>query len=211
MGGKKRSGITQLRVGRLVRAHGLKGAIKLELYTDEPNRRFVPGASFSLQVPASSPWRGKKLVLRELRWLGDAPLGFFEGVTDRTTAETLVKAILWVDQDDAEELDPDTWYDHQLVELDAVVNGSVVGKIARVDHFPAQDLLVVTTATGDVMVPFVKEIVPEVNIERGTVTITPPGGLFDGNAEEARPEGQRSPQEREDTASATTGTDEETA
>lgn len=211
MGGKKRSGITQLRVGRLVRAHGLKGAIKLELYTDEPNRRFVPGASFSLQVPASSPWRGKKLVLRELRWLGDAPLGFFEGVTDRTTAETLVKAILWVDQDDAEELDPDTWYDHQLVELDAVVNGSVVGKIARVDHFPAQDLLVVTTATGDVMVPFVKEIVPEVNIERGTVTITPPGGLFDGNAEEARPEGQRSPQERADTASATTATGEETA
>lgn len=211
MGSKKRSGITQLRVGRLVRAHGLKGAIKLELYTDEPNRRFVPGASFSLQVPASSPWRGKKLVLRELRWLGDAPLGFFEGVTDRTTAETLVKAILWVDQDDAEELDPDTWYDHQLVELDAVVNGSVVGKIARVDHFPAQDLLVVTTATGDVMVPFVKEIVPEVNIERGTVTITPPGGLFDGNAEEARPEGQRSPQEREDTASATTATGEETA
>ncbi len=211
MGGRKRSGITQLRVGRLVRAHGLKGAIKLELYTDEPNRRFVPGASFSLQVPASSPWRGKKLVLRELRWLGDAPLGFFEGVTDRTTAETLVKAILWVDQDDAEELDPDTWYDHQLVELDAVVNGSVVGKIARVDHFPAQDLLVVTTATGDVMVPFVKEIVPEVNIERGTVTITPPGGLFDGNAEEARPEGQRSPHEREDTASATTATGEETA
>lgn len=211
MGGKKRSGITQLRVGRLVRAHGLKGAIKLELYTDEPNRRFVPGASFSLQVPASSPWRGKKLVLRELRWLGDAPLGFFEGVTDRTTAETLVKAILWVDQDDAEELDPNTWYDHQLVELDAVVNGSVVGKIARVDHFPAQDLLVVTTATGDVMVPFVKEIVPEVNIERGTVTITPPGGLFDGNAEEARPEGQRSPQERVDTACATTATGEETA
>lgn len=211
MGSKKRSGITQLRVGRLVRAHGLKGAIKLELYTDEPNRRFVPGASFSLQVPASSPWRGKKLVLRELRWLGDAPLGFFEGVTDRTTAETLVKAILWVDQDDAEELDPDTWYDHQLVELDAVVNGSVVGKIARVDHFPAQDLLVVTTATGDVMVPFVKEIVPEVNIERGTVTITPPGGLFDGNAEEARPDGQRSPQEREDTVSATTANGEETA
>lgn len=212
MSSKKRSGITQLRVGRLVRAHGLKGAIKLELYTDEPNRRFVPGAAFSLQVPATSPWRGKKLVLRELRWLGDAPLGFFEGVTDRTTAETLIKAILWVDQDDAEELDPDTWYDHQLVELDAVVGSQVVGKIARVDHFPAQDLLVVSTERGDVMVPFVKEIVPEVDIERGVVIITPPGGLFDDAAEEARPEGQLTATEREaarasgsETAAATSG------
>ena len=58
---------TQLRVGRLTKAHGLKGAIKLELYTDDPERRFVPGAEFSLQVPESSPWHGKRLKLRELR------------------------------------------------------------------------------------------------------------------------------------------------
>ncbi|MFD2674735.1 ribosome maturation factor RimM [Gulosibacter bifidus] len=201
MASKKRSGITQLRVGRLVKAHGLKGAIKLELYTDEPDRRFIPGASFSLQVPATSPWRNQKLVLRELRWFNDAPVGFFEGVTDRTTAETLIKAILWVDQDDAEELDPDTWYDHQLVELDAVVDGKVVGKIARVEHFPAQDLLVIATGNGDVMVPFVKEIVPAVDLEAGIVTITPPGGLFDDQAIEARPAGQQTPAERAAAAS----------
>ena len=52
---------TQLRVGRLVKAHGLKGALKLELYTDDPDGRFVPGASFTLQVPESSPWHGKPL------------------------------------------------------------------------------------------------------------------------------------------------------
>lgn len=181
-----KSGITQLRVGRLSKAHGLKGALKLELYTDEPEKRFVPGASFSLQVPSTSPWKGKNLVLRELRWFNEVPVGFFEGVTDRNTAETLVKAILWVDQDDAEELDPDTWYDHQLVDLKVLLDGKPVGKVTRVNHMPAQDLLEIETANGPVMVPFVKAIVPEVNIAAGTVTVTPPRGLFDAeNAENA--------------------------
>lgn len=179
----KQSGITQLRVGRLVKAHGLKGAIKLELYTGEPERRFVPGASFSLQVPIDSPWRGKSIVLRELRWFNDAPVVFFEGVEDRTTAETLIRAILWVDKDDTEELDPDTWYDHELIGLTVMVAGEAVGTVVRVDHFPAQDLIVVKTDTGDVFVPFVKEIVPEVNISNSTITVTPPGGLFDINTD----------------------------
>ena len=42
---------TKLRVGRLVKAHGLKGAIKLELYTDSPDQRFKPGQVLELQVP----------------------------------------------------------------------------------------------------------------------------------------------------------------
>ena len=50
---------TQLRVGRLVKAHGLKGAFKLELYTDDPDGRFTPGSTFTLQVPESSPWHGR--------------------------------------------------------------------------------------------------------------------------------------------------------
>ena len=184
MAGKRRGGITQLRVGRLVKAHGLKGALKLELYTDEPERRFVPGASFSLQVPSTSPWHGRSVVLRELRWFNDVPVAFFEDVVDRTAAESLVRAILWVDQDDAEELDPDTWYDHQLVGLAVVRDGARVGEVARVDHLPAQDLLVVSTGDDEVMLPFVKDLVPEVDLAAGTVTITPPGGLFEDAAAE---------------------------
>ena len=53
-------------MGRLTKAHGLKGAIKLELYTDAPEKRFTPGATFALQVPTSSDWHGKKLELIEL-------------------------------------------------------------------------------------------------------------------------------------------------
>ena len=176
---------TQLRVGRLTKAHGLKGAIKLELFTDDPGRRFVPGAVFSLQVPTESPWHGKTLELAELRWYNSHPVGFFVGVSDRTAAEGLAKAILWIDQDDTESPDEeDAWYDHQLAGLAVVRDGVTVGQVARIEHFPAQDLIIVKTPNGEVMVPFVKAIVASVDIEAGVVTVTPPNGLFEELPEE---------------------------
>ncbi len=175
----------QLRVGRLVKAHGLKGALKLELYTDDPDKRFTPGAAFTLQVPTSSPWHGKTLTLIELRWYNGQPVGFFEGVSDRTGAESLVKAILWIDQDETEEPEDDAWYDFQLVGLRALRDGADVGRVVRVEHFPAQDLLVIDTGDREVLVPFVSAIVPAVDIAAGTVTITPPAGLFEDVADEA--------------------------
>lgn len=177
-GGRKAA--DQVRVGRLTKAHGLKGALKIELYTDDPDRRFTPGATFSLQVPTSSPWHGRTLELAELRWYNGSPVGFFVGVADRTAAETLVKAILWVDQDPAQlPEEQDAWYDYQLVGLRALRDGAELGRVARVEHFPAQDLLVIATASGEVLVPFVAAIVPAVDIVAGTVTLTPPAGLFE--------------------------------
>lgn len=170
----------QLRVGRLTKAHGLKGAIKLELFTDDPGRRFVPGAVFSLQVPTESPWHGKTIELAELRWYNSHPVGFFVGIADRTAAEGLAKAILWIDQDDSESPDEeDAWYDHQLAGLAVVRDGVTVGTVARIEHFPAQDIIIVKTPNGEVMVPFVKAIVSAVDVKGGTVTVTPPNGLFE--------------------------------
>ncbi|MDQ1581400.1 MAG: rRNA processing protein RimM, partial [Microbacteriaceae bacterium] len=170
----------QLRVGRLTKAHGLKGAIKLELFTDTPEQRFTPGAVFTLQVPTESKWHGRTLELAELRWYNGHPVGFFKGVDDRSEAETLIKAILWVNQDPAElPEEEDAWYDHQLVGLKALRDGELVGLVARVDHLPAQDLLAIATDRGEVLVPFVKAIVPAVDIEAGTVTLTPPPGLLE--------------------------------
>lgn len=169
----------RLRVGRLTKAHGLKGALKLELFTDDPERRFVSGASFSLQVPATSPWHGQSLTLTELRWYNGQPVGFFEGVSDRTAAESLAKAILWIDQPVDEEPEDDAWYDFQLVGLRVVRDGVDVGEVVRVDHFPAQDLLVVRSGERDVLVPFVSAIVPAVDVAAGTLTVTPPLGLFE--------------------------------
>lgn len=186
------AGTTQLRVGRLLKAHGLKGGIKLELFTDEPERRFVPGATFALQVPTSSPWHGKTLELRELRWYNNHAVGFFAGIDDRDAAESLVRAILWVDHDITEvPTEPDAWYDHQLVGLRALRDGVDVGRVARVEHLPAQDLLAVDTGTGEVLVPFVSAIVPTVDVAAGTVTLTPPPGLFEDLPDEDAPDEER--------------------
>ena len=182
---------SQLRVGRLTKAHGLKGAIKVELYTDAPERRFVPGAVFSLQVPTSSDWHGKTLELIELKFYNAQPVAFFAGVLDRSTAETLIKAILWIEHDPAEKSDEeDAWFDHQLIGLAVMRDGAKVGTISQIDHFPAQDLITVDTPTGDVLVPFVKAIVAAVDIEAGTMTVTPPLGLFEEIADDVPDEAE---------------------
>ncbi len=188
------NGRNQLRVGRLVKAHGLKGALKLELYTDDPAGRFVPGAEFTLQVPEASPWHGKSITVREHRVMNGSSVVFFEGVDDRDAAEGLVKAILWIDQDDSEEPEDDAWYDHQLTGLDVVRDDVVVGRVIRVDHLPAQDLLIVRPASGsEIMVPFVSAIVPTVDIAAGRIIVTPPAGLFEELAEDDAPADDSAP------------------
>jgi 16S rRNA processing protein RimM len=113
------------------------------------------------------------------------PVAFFEGVDDRDGAESLVKAILWIDADAAAQpAEDDAWYDHQLVGLDVVRDGSVVGSIVRVDHLPAQDLLIIKRGDDEVMIPFVAAIVPEVDIAGGHVIVTPPPGLFEDLVED---------------------------
>jgi 16S rRNA processing protein RimM len=173
---------TKLRVGRLVKAHGLKGALKLELYTDSPDQRFRAGQELELQVPETSEWFGKTVKVAELRFYNQSPVLFLEGIQDRSQAETLVKAILLIETD-LEQLpeDPEAWYDHQLIGLTALVGEEVVGKVIRVDHLPAQDLLAIETSNGEVLVPFVKQIVPSVDIQRGQIVLTPPAGLFEIN------------------------------
>ena len=174
------SSSTKLRVGRFLKAHGLKGAIKLELYTDSPNERFVPGAVLELQVPEESPWFGKSVTVSELKWFNSSPVLFLKDVADRTQAESLIKAILLVEQPlDVSPQEPDAWYDHQLAGLKVMRDGAEIGTLLRVEHMPAQDLLVIKTEEAEVLLPFVKAFVPKVDVSAGLIEITPPGGLFE--------------------------------
>ena len=179
---------SQLRIGRLTKAHGLKGGIKVEMFTDDPDGRFTPGAVFTLQVPDSSAWHNKTIELIELKWYNSHAVAFFKDVPDRSVAETLIKAILWIDHDLSEvPEEEDAWFDHQLLGLEVLRDGVKVGTVSAIDHFPAQDLLTVKTDNGDVLVPFVKAIVASVDVKAGTMTVTPPVGLFEELPDDEQP------------------------
>ncbi|WP_042430521.1 ribosome maturation factor RimM [Streptacidiphilus anmyonensis] len=167
----------QLIVGRIGRAHGIKGDVTVEVRTDEPELRLGPGAVLMTDPASAGPLTvatGKvhsgRLLLR------------FEGVHDRNGAEALRGTLLIaeIDPEDSPE-DPDEYYDHQLVGLDVVLtDGTVVGELTEVLHLPYQDLLTVVRPDGtEVLVPFVSEIVPEIDLEAQRAVITPPPGLID--------------------------------
>ena len=119
-------------------------------------------------------------------------MAFFKDVPDRSVAETLIKAILWIDHDLAEVPDEeDAWFDHQLLGLAVIRDGVTVGTVSAIDHFPAQDLLTVKTDGDDVLVPFVKAIVSSVDVAAGTLTVTPPEGLFEALADDEAPTAEK--------------------
>lgn len=172
----------QLVVGRIGKAHGVKGEVAVEVRTDDPDRRFAVGTSVHTE-PAE---RGPLTVVRTRPHSGRL-LVLFEGVTDRTAAEALRGTLLTVDSADSEPLDdPDEFYDHELMGLAVVtVDGTPVGEVQDVLHPPGPDLLVVGRDDGsEVLVPFVRDIVPSVDVTGGRLVVDPPVGLLDLDAAE---------------------------
>ena len=163
-------------VGRIGRPHGVRGEVTVEVRTDDPELRFVPGAVLRTD-PAD---RGPVTVTRA-HWHGTTLLLSLEGVDSREAAEAVRNTELLVDVADLPEIeDPDSFYDHQLVGLAVrLTDGSVLGEVSAVRH-EAQDLLVVRRrGAGDVLVPFVAAIVPTVDLAGGFVVVDPPEGLLD--------------------------------
>lgn len=164
-------------VGRIGRAHGIRGELAVEVRTDEPERRFAPGSS----VVCSG---GRSLTVAATRQQGTKFVVRFAEVPDRNVAETLHGQVLEAEVDPAEVPDDDAFYDRQLTGLEVRVGDAVVGSVARVDHLPAQDLLVITTPTGELLVPFVEALVPEVDLDAGYLTVVDLPGLIDPDAAE---------------------------
>ncbi|WP_166020993.1 ribosome maturation factor RimM [Streptomyces chilikensis] len=171
----------QLVVARIGRAHGIKGDVTVEVRTDEPELRLAPGAVLATDPPSAGP-----LTIEAGRVHSGRLLLRFEGVRDRTAAEALRNTLLIADVD-PEELpeEEDEYYDHQLMDLDVVtVDGAEVGRITEISHLPSQDLFVVERPDGsEVYVPFVQEIVVEIDLEEQRAVIDPPPGLIDDRAE----------------------------
>ncbi|WP_432101872.1 ribosome maturation factor RimM [Streptomyces sp. bgisy091] len=167
----------QLVVARIGRAHGIKGEVTVEVRTDEPELRLGPGAVLITEPAHTGP-----LTIETGRVHSGRLLLRFEGVRDRTAAEALRNTLLIAEVDPAElPDDPEEFYDHQLIDLDVVLaDGTEIGRITEISHLPSQDLFIVERADGsEVMIPFVEEIVTEIDLEEQRAVITPPPGLID--------------------------------
>ncbi|HWV27896.1 MAG TPA: ribosome maturation factor RimM [Aeromicrobium sp.] len=162
----------QVVVGRIGRAHGIRGELSVDVRTDEPDRRFAAGQQLTggrrtFTVESSRHHQGRLLVR-------------FAEVTDRTAAEQLTGTLLEVDIDpDEVPEDDEEFYDHQLVGLSAVADEREVGTVVDVLHLPEQDLLVIEVDGREVLVPFVAELVPEVDLAAGRLVVTDRPGLLD--------------------------------
>jgi 16S rRNA processing protein RimM len=169
-------------VGVIGRPHGVHGEVAVELRTDEPQRRFVPG-----QVLREEG--GNRLfTVRSVRDHSGRLLVRFAEFVDRAGAEaargTLLIAAVEPDEQPAERGE---FYDRQLIGLRATTpDGAEVGKVGSVLHLPAQDVLEIETAVGPRLVPFVEALVPDVDLEAGCLIIVDVAGLLDDrdNADE---------------------------
>jgi len=168
--------LLRLVVGRIGKAQGVKGEATVEVRTDDPELRFAPGAVLLTDPPERGP-----LTIRAGRVQGGRLVLSFEGVPDRTAVEKLRNTML-VAEVDPDELpdDPDEYYDHQLEGLQVrSVDGVELGVVEQMVHGPAQDLFVIRRPDGgELLLPFIAEFVPEVDLEAGTLLVDPPEGLL---------------------------------
>jgi 16S rRNA processing protein RimM len=177
-------------VGRVGKPHGIRGEVTVEVRTDAPEQRFAAGAVLRTEPPDRGP-----LVVEQAKDHSGRLVARFAGVEDRSAAEALRDTLLLVDVASIPPIDdPDEFHDWQLVGLRAELeDGAPVGAVVDVLHLPHGDVLVVepdaaghrgaedgaATARREVLVPFVRAIVPQVDVAGGRVVLTPPEGLMD--------------------------------
>lgn len=156
-----------LRIGRVLKAHGLKGALRIESLTDFPDR-FAPGREVQvggrpLTVRGSEEQRGSMLVS-------------FYGIDDRDKAEPLAGEYITVPLSDARPLPADQYYHFQLVGLRVIDTRREreVGRVVEVLSYPANDVLRVTGGASEVLIPMVRSVVRTVALAEGTITVELP-------------------------------------
>ncbi|WKV16449.1 ribosome maturation factor RimM [Janibacter limosus] len=171
-------------VARIGKPHALRGEVTVQLHTDDPEARFVPGTVFDTRASEGSGVP-RQLTLATTRVHQGVWLLGFEGIPDRTGAESLrgTRLVLALDQPDPTQ-DDEGWYEEDLVGLQAVdPSGTVLGEVVAPELGAARDRLRVRRPDGsEALVPFVEEIVPEVDPEGGRIVVDAPPGLLDLDA-----------------------------
>ncbi|MFL0179292.1 MULTISPECIES: ribosome maturation factor RimM [unclassified Mycobacterium] len=169
----------ELTVGRVVKAHGIRGELVVDVRTDDPELRFAPGATLHARK-SGAPQRD--YVVEAARPHGARLLVRLAGVGDRDGADALRGSLFVVDSADLPPItEPDTYYDHQLEGLQVrTVAGEEIGTVTEVLHTAAGELLAIKRTDGrELLVPFIAAFVPSVSLADNAVVIEPPDGLLE--------------------------------
>lgn len=169
----------QLVIGRIGKAHGLRGEVTVQVRTDEPEERFAVGS-----VLRTDPAERGPLTVSAARYIGGQKLVLgFDGFADRTAAEQLRGTMLVIDSAELPEIDDeDEFYDHELEGMTVrTADGAELGSVAEIVHGPGGDTLAVRAAGSrrELLIPFVADIVPHIDRQTRMITVTPPEGLLE--------------------------------
>lgn len=159
----------RLNVGRIGRAHGILGEATIEVRTDDAASRFALGAILQTDTHGD-------LVVDSVRVHNGILLLSFVGHPDRNAIEKLRDVLLYADVDiDAPGEDEDDYHVLQLIGCTALLeNESELGKVSDVLNLPGQDVLVIQSTNGEVLIPFVRALVPVVDITAKKLVVIPP-------------------------------------
>jgi 16S rRNA processing protein RimM len=159
----------KLNVGRIGKAHGILGEATIEVRTDEAENRFAIGAVLETDN------HGELTVVSARVHNGILLLGF-QGIEDRNSIEALRNELLYAEVDIAAPgIDEDDYHVLQLVGCTAyLVDGDEFGVVTDVLNLPGQDVLAIQSADGEVLIPFVRQLVPVVDIKAKRMTVIPP-------------------------------------
>lgn len=159
----------RLNVGRVGKAHGILGEATIEVRTDLAQERFAIGAVLDTDT------HGQLIVSTARVHNGILLLGF-EGVSDRNSVEALRNELLYADVDiNAPAEDEDDFHVLQLIGCQAhLVDGDLFGEVSDVLNLPGQDVLVIRVDGDEVLIPFVRALVPIVDITAKRLTVIPP-------------------------------------
>lgn len=161
-------------VGRVVKAKGLRGELKIESLSDIPGR-------FDTLRDVFIEFDDGKIVKRTIVSVNDRTNGLFvklEGIDDRDAAEKFRGSYICVDSENLAQLPPDNFYTFDMEGMEVVdPAGNTIGTVNRVERYPANDVIVVCMKDGEVMIPAVKEYVRDVDLAQKRLTVDIPEGL----------------------------------
>lgn len=161
-------------VGIIARAHGLGGEVVVDPYSDAPER-FAPGSSLTAVSPAGTSTR---LVITASRPFQQRLLVRFEGVTDRIGAEALHGADLTIERGDVKPLPEGRHYRFELVGLTVRTReGELLGEVVEVFSTGSNDVYVIRGPRGEVLLPALADVIVQIDVAGGTMTVAPPPGL----------------------------------